>query len=249
VKRTPRLSVPAGDHGEKQQLELSWWRRRGRDRLIEGAKRRFTYGRQQTSNDIPLYPPFFHPNEDKPSFNLQPGEVRGKEILDVGCGPKPETLALTTCARVSAIDPLLDEYVKLQPFGWEMLVSAACCTVESLPYLDNCFDMLFCFDVLTRVRDAELACREMRRVLRPGGELLLACYLSSQPTGTNTVALDREMILSLLGPGIRIQFEKMYEVHFDSDSRRSRENRAGFWLARLTSSPQIAPVSRRFTTG
>ena len=46
-------------------------------------------------------------------------------------------------------------------------------TAESLPYRSDTFDHIFCFTVLEHVRDVNASLREMVRVLRPSGVLVL----------------------------------------------------------------------------
>ncbi len=56
--------------------------------------------------------------------------------------------------------------------GIEQLHTAAC---EHLPYPDNTFDALLSHEVIEHVTDDRQAAREMIRVLRPGGRVILFC--------------------------------------------------------------------------
>jgi ubiquinone/menaquinone biosynthesis C-methylase UbiE len=53
--------------------------------------------------------------------------------------------------------------------------------VNRLPYADACFDAVACSWVLQHLRDPDGAVRELARVLRPGGLLLLAVPSAPQP--------------------------------------------------------------------
>jgi SAM-dependent methyltransferase len=44
---------------------------------------------------------------------------------------------------------------------------------ESLPFADGSFDVVFSHEVLEHVQDDRAACREMARVLRPGGRAVI----------------------------------------------------------------------------
>ena len=74
-----------------------------------------------------------------------------------GCDPDPRMIAK---ARAKAEGR--DAYV-------EFLVAQS----QALPFPDSSFDIVTCNAVLTFVGDADIAVREMARVLRPGGRLLI----------------------------------------------------------------------------
>ena len=74
----------------------------------------------------------------------------------VGLDPSPELLRLAGSVTRSA------------PFPVDLVEGSA----EGLPYGDASFDTVVTTWTLCSVRDPGLALREMRRVLRPGGELL-----------------------------------------------------------------------------
>ncbi|MCA9664282.1 MAG: class I SAM-dependent methyltransferase [Myxococcales bacterium] len=117
-------------------------------------------------------------------------------LLDVGCG-------VGHWGRTLA--PLFDELPELhgidieQAFveraasaAGELGLEATYCkgSADAIPYEDDRFDIVTCQTVMMHVPDAAAAIAEMRRVLRPGGLMLLAepnniagylSYLMSQP--------------------------------------------------------------------
>jgi len=107
---------------------------------------------------------------EKTGGPLTPGKV-----LDVGCGP----VSALNFHRVEGllpigVDPLAEAYVREglveARAGWRPMTMAAG-TGERLPFADAAFDQLLCFNVLDHVADAPAVLREMRRVLKPGGEM------------------------------------------------------------------------------
>jgi SAM-dependent methyltransferase len=61
--------------------------------------------------------------------------------------------------------------VKLAPFGNRAALVLQ--TAEALPFADTAFDAVACLEALEFIPDDALALREMARVLRPGGALLV----------------------------------------------------------------------------
>ncbi len=104
---------------------------------------------------------------------LLAGRVQpGTTALDVGCGTG-ETMAVLRelgAGRVAGTD-LSDDalaYARHHPQG-----SVLAATAEQLPFADGCADLLVSSDVLEHLDDDRVALREYRRVLRPGGLLLV----------------------------------------------------------------------------
>ena len=52
-------------------------------------------------------------------------------------------------------------------------INLAVARSQTLPYADHSFDVVTCITVLTFIPDAGVAIREMARVLRPGGRLVI----------------------------------------------------------------------------
>ena len=104
----------------------------------------------------------------------QPGE----RVLDIGCGP-----GLTTLALASAVGP--HGSVHAVDIAEPMLALARnrCATqpqvhfehqdVTQLPHADGVFDIALATQVYEYLPDVDQALRELRRVVRPGGRVLL----------------------------------------------------------------------------
>jgi SAM-dependent methyltransferase len=84
------------------------------------------------------------------------------DVLDVWCGTRPYEDLLPSGARVVGLD--IDNR-----FGAADVVSE-----EFLPFDDESFDLVICIEAFYYVADPEQAANEMRRVLRPGGTVLIA---------------------------------------------------------------------------
>lgn len=84
------------------------------------------------------------------------GVRHGSRVLDVGCGNGMVHRILSGC-EVTGVDPL------------PAFPGAVRGTAEELPFTDESFDVVTCFDVLEHVNDHERAVSEIRRVLRAEG--------------------------------------------------------------------------------
>ena len=91
------------------------------------------------------------------------GYVKGL-TLDVGCGRKPyEKTFFAGAEKYVGMDYLTD---RSKP---DIVGSAT-----DIPLADNSFDTVVCTEVLEHVPDPLKALREMHRVLKPGGHLILS---------------------------------------------------------------------------
>ncbi len=105
------------------------------------------------------------------------GPLQGRSVLDVGCGDG--TLALVAAqhgaARVAGCDPdprMIARAIAQAARG-NATIELAVARSQALPFADDSFDVVTCITVLAFVPDAAGAIREMARVLRPGGRLVI----------------------------------------------------------------------------
>lgn len=97
-----------------------------------------------------------HPYNESAMFLIEETERSGGMALDCGAGFRTftsENLVQTEIMPYPNIDVL--------------------CDAQTLPFVDGCFDLVMSFDVLEHVPDPYAAARELMRVLKPGGTLLI----------------------------------------------------------------------------
>ncbi|MEO1207693.1 MAG: class I SAM-dependent methyltransferase [Pseudomonadota bacterium] len=130
-------------------------------------------------------------------FGLELADYNDKRILDVGCGPVG-TLEWADMAleRIGA-DPLANQYLKLGADRQKMKYVAA--ASEDLPFEDGYFDVVSMFNALDHVEDTAASIAELRRVCRPGGDLLIIVEINHKPTVSEPHFLTEEDILSIEG--------------------------------------------------
>jgi len=106
---------------------------------------------------------------------LQVENLRGKRILEVGCGAGVNLLSLQRCAEVVGIDvePLYLQFTGvLARLEGVPTPTRVCGRAERLPFEDESFDVALFHGSLPYMR-IEKALREAGRVLRPGGRVLV----------------------------------------------------------------------------
>jgi len=95
---------------------------------------------------------------------------RRPRILDVGCGTGANLLMLSQYGDAEGVDVSEDALAFCHERGLEKVKLGA---AEALPYDDGTFDLVTALDVVEHLDDDLAGLREMRRVLRPGGRVLL----------------------------------------------------------------------------
>jgi SAM-dependent methyltransferase len=95
---------------------------------------------------------------------------RRPRILDVGCGTGANLLMLSQFGDAEGVDVSEDALAFCRERGLENVKLGA---AEKLPYDDGTFDLVTALDVVEHLDDDLAGLREMRRVLRPGGRVLL----------------------------------------------------------------------------
>lgn len=105
-----------------------------------------------------------------------------KKVLDVGCGPgwiavnyaKNGALVSSVDLTPAAVE-LARKHLELYNLQAEVRVADA----EKLPFNDSVFDLVCCDGVIHHTPDMPGACRELFRVLKPGGQALVSFYYKS----------------------------------------------------------------------
>jgi SAM-dependent methyltransferase len=132
--------------------------------------------------------------------------TKSRSVLEVGCGPHTNVRFIIPILKPAVVyleDPLIDAYLfpprksrfaSRDPRKWRTAtrtalqelvesrsfrVELSSAPLESLPYRTSLVDAIVCINVLDHVRDADQCMREVLRVLRPGGVLVLGQDLSN----------------------------------------------------------------------
>jgi 2-polyprenyl-3-methyl-5-hydroxy-6-metoxy-1,4-benzoquinol methylase len=111
------------------------------------------------------------------------GDIRGKQVLDYGCGPGEESMYLASLgAIVTSIDisPVGIEVAKRRSDFNKLPIKAlvADCLHSGLP--SETFDAVHCLGVIHHV-GLERGLAEVHRLLKPGGRLVVAEHVSMSP--------------------------------------------------------------------
>jgi SAM-dependent methyltransferase len=101
------------------------------------------------------------------------GDVRGRDVLEFGCGAAQWSIALArTGARAVGIDLSTKQLRHARRAGPDLpLVQGS---VEELPFADASFDVVFCDHGAMEFADPSRTVPEAARVLRPDGRLVFS---------------------------------------------------------------------------
>lgn len=93
--------------------------------------------------------------------------LNGKVVLVDGCGLGAYVRGIGRYTdRVYGLDIEVERVTEGSQNGIANLLAGVC---EYLPYANNTFDVVYSHEVLEHVQDDRQACREMARVIKPGG--------------------------------------------------------------------------------
>jgi SAM-dependent methyltransferase len=97
--------------------------------------------------------------------------LAGKHVLVDGCGIGTYVKHIGRFTpHVVGIDIEIERVREGRALGVRGLLGGVC---ERLPFAEQCFDVVFSHEVLEHVQDDRAACREIARVLRPGGRAVI----------------------------------------------------------------------------
>lgn len=115
----------------------------------------------------------YHALIDELEVRIALEHVRGKSVLEAGCGTGMILKELVAHAREATGIDLSGGMLRRAS---ERGLAVAQADVTCVPFADASFDVVCSFKVLAHVPDREAALRELTRVVRPGGTLLLEYY-------------------------------------------------------------------------
>jgi ubiquinone/menaquinone biosynthesis C-methylase UbiE len=94
-------------------------------------------------------------------------------VLDVGCGVADIIGTLPPCACRIAV-PYSEADLRLARLGGNTDVAMVRAAAETLPFADGSVDVVICLEVIEHLPNDRLALRELSRILRRGGLLILS---------------------------------------------------------------------------
>lgn len=100
---------------------------------------------------------------------------RGADVLDLGCGSGYGTHRIAALARTAVGVDIADDAVAFASarYSADNLGYRPIRAGEALPFADASFDTVLSFQVIEHVHDVRGYLREARRVLRPGGAMVI----------------------------------------------------------------------------
>jgi SAM-dependent methyltransferase len=133
----------------------------------------------------------------------------GRVVVDIGPGPLGFPDACP--ARVSiGVEPLAEQYAEhglLLPGSPALYLPIG---AEHVPLASQSVDVVVARNSLDHVDDPDQVLREARRLLRPGGTLILTFDIDHTPTATEPHALNVEHVRSVLS-GLTVVREQRLE--------------------------------------
>lgn len=162
---------------DEQTVQRFWQDHACGDAQIGGLRERFGDDYEQFFSD---YDRFRYANERHLPACIDALDVDGKQVLEIGLGQGADAERLIRRgARWSGVDLTAESIdrvrarLTLRQLPHEELRQGS---VLALPFADDTFDVVFSHGVLHHVPDIGQAQREIHRVLRPGGELVIMMY-------------------------------------------------------------------------
>lgn len=151
---------------------------------------------------------------------LGPARLRGKVVMDVGCGAGSFLdLVKGYAAQTVAIEPSRSYHPTLRSQGHQVFSFSS----DALSECEGQVDAAVCFSVIEHVPDPVSLLRDVRRLLRPGGEILL-----STPNAA-------DWLLELLPDAYAPFFYRVvHQWYFDHDSVQRLASEAGFARAEVS---------------
>lgn len=103
-------------------------------------------------------------------------KYKPKRILDAGCGRGFYLYGINSYKFVKEIHgiDINEKYLKIaKNINQDKRVKIKKSNIYKLPYENNSFDLIICSEVLEHLKDDKKALKELHRVLKPNGKLII----------------------------------------------------------------------------
>jgi len=154
--------------------------------------------------------------------NLDGIDFAGKKVLEIGLGQGADAEQIELRGGIYSGVDLTEESVKrvkmrfmLKGLRFERIEQAS---ALSLPFADNSFDIVFSHGVLHHIPEIGAAEREIHRVLKPKGELIVMLYARRSLNYLLSIFALRRLGLLLLY-ALRINPGGIYDEHLNNARR------------------------------
>lgn len=137
----------------------------------------------------------------------------GKIIADFGCGPCGSLTWVSSAKVKIGIDVLADVYAdnfKNDIISHGMIYVKS--TEQVIPLPSNYIDVLFSLNAMDHVDNFEDICREIIRIIRPGGKLICSFNLNEPPTAYEPQNLTEDIIEKNLLSYLEIESYRIAKV-------------------------------------
>lgn len=125
--------------------------------------------------------------------------LRGKIVGDFGCGPRGSLVWARQASLKIGIDVLATKYLECFPLE---LISHGVIYVSSselhIPLPDSICDYVYSVNSLDHVKNLLPMCNELRRVLKPGGEIIGSFNLNHLPSTAEPQRISENILRKML---------------------------------------------------
>lgn len=135
-------------------------------------------------------------NEQDDSF------LAGKNVVDFGCGPRGSLIWAKSANNRIGVDVLSQRYIECFPTEYlkhNMIYVAS--TEASIPIPNDFADVVYSVNSLDHVKNLGQMCDEIRRILKPGGEVIGSFNLNHVPDRAEPQRISESMLRDSLFKG------------------------------------------------
>lgn len=137
------------------------------------------YSTHASAYDKAIRDNIYNAHFERPTLLSMLGDIAGKEVLDLGCGPGvyAEHLLAQGAKRITCVD-FSEEMIALvqQKLGEQVTAYSQDLTLGLPREPDNSIDVMICPLVLHYMKDIQRFFKDVQRVLKPGGYLVLSTH-------------------------------------------------------------------------